>query len=95
MSDDAGETPAETAAQVHEHLRATEELPVERTASRWIGEAEAVAADAASGGLEEAVVRERLGHVHELLENVETTGNEEADDYVERARRLAAAVDSA
>jgi hypothetical protein len=73
-------------------LAATEELPVDRDAGRWIGEAQAVAGDAASGGLDESVVRERVARVRELLDHVESTGHEGADERVERARRLAVAI---
>lgn len=79
----------ERVERIHAELEATEELPVDRTASRWVGEAQAVAADAASGGLEESVARERVGHVADLLENVETTGDERADEHVATARDLA------
>jgi len=34
---------------LHDHLAATAERPVETDASRWLGEAEAVAADVAAG----------------------------------------------
>ena len=73
---------------LHEHLAATAELPVERDASRWIGEAEAVAADLAGSDLPAGTVRERVGHVRDLLAEVEETGHPAADDHVERARKL-------
>ncbi|MEF8853382.1 MAG: hypothetical protein V5A44_02575 [Haloarculaceae archaeon] len=88
MSEDGGAL-VDRVERLHAELEATEELPVERTASRWIGEAQAVAADAANGGLRETVVRERVGHVAELLENVESTGDERADEHVATARELA------
>jgi hypothetical protein len=75
--------------RLHAELEATEELPVDRTASRWIGEAQAVAADAARGGLADDVVRERVGHVVELLGHVDETGDETADEHVRVARELA------
>ena len=87
VSDD--ERLSERVERLHRELEATEELPVDRTASRWIGEAQAVAADAASGGLADDVVRERVGHVVELLGHVESTGDETADERVETARELA------
>jgi hypothetical protein len=89
VSDD-GDALDDSVERLHAELEATEELPVDRTASRWIGEAQAVAADAARGDLSETVVRERVGHVAQLLENVETTGDEGADRHVVTARELAA-----
>lgn len=77
-----------TLDDVHEHLQACLELPVERTASRWIGEAEAVARDLAEADLDEDVVEERLGHVRDLLAEVEETGNARATEHVEVAREL-------
>jgi hypothetical protein len=71
-----------------EHLEATEELPVTREASAWLGEAEAVARDAARGGPPE-VVRKRVRQVRELLERIDGTEHPEADD------RVAAAIDVA
>ncbi|QLD87244.1 hypothetical protein HWV23_16450 [Natronomonas halophila] len=76
------------ADRLHEHLSATAELPVERTASRLLGEAEAVAGDLRTADPD--VQAERAAVVLELLEEVEETGNEEADEHVERARSLAA-----
>ncbi|AGN02808.1 hypothetical protein L593_14345 [Salinarchaeum sp. Harcht-Bsk1] len=78
----------ESLEAIHEHLAATQELPVERTPSRWIGEAEAVAADLATADLDAPVVRERLGHVRSLLSEVETTGDDAADDHLSRARSV-------
>lgn len=72
---------------LHSHLEATQELPVETTASRWIGEAEAVVADVV-GGAPEAAIEKRVGQARHLLENVDGTGDSEADDHVERAREL-------
>lgn len=74
-------------ADLHEELRATETLPVERRASQWLGEAQAVAADAASG-VPESVVETRIEQVGHLLENVEETGNEEADAHVQQAHTI-------
>lgn len=74
---------------LHDHLAATAERPVERTASRWLGEAEAVAADVADGDAPEAAVERRVRQVRELLSNVEGTGDPVADEHVAAARRLA------
>ncbi len=82
------------AATVRDHLEATETLPVDPAAGRWIGEAHAVAADAADPGAPVEVVRRRMREVVSLLAEVESAGNADADDRVaaarERARELAA-----
>lgn len=74
---------------LHEHLKATEELPVRPDASVRLGEAAAVAADVADGDAPPAVVVDRIGRVAALLAEVETTGNLEADDHVGAAERIA------
>ncbi|MFC7141984.1 hypothetical protein ACFQMA_19375 [Halosimplex aquaticum] len=92
MTDDTDGSLAERVDRLHGELRATEERPVEREASRWIGEAQAVAGDAADVAATEgstAVVRERVGHVATLLDHVEETGDAAADEHVERAKTLA------
>lgn len=78
----------ERVSRLHEHLAATAELPLDRTATRWISEAEAVAADCRRID-DPAVVRERVREVAELLSNVESTGHSEADDHVTAAAELA------
>jgi len=75
-------------AALHEHLAATEELPVEREAGWRIGEAQALAAEIAAGADEETVVR-RAGEIRTLLAEVDGTGDAEADDHVAAARELA------
>ena len=76
------------AERLYRALAATAERPVERSASRLLGEAEAVADDLRDCG--PAVQRERAAVVLELLEEVDGTGDEEADRRVETARRIAA-----
>jgi len=71
------------------HLQATEELPVERTAGRWIGEAQAVAVDLARGDPDVDTVARRVGHVVELLNNVDGTGHPDADEHVTAAKAIA------
>ena len=83
---------SELVERLHAELVATEELPVERAASRWIGEAQGVVAGVVGGDLDEAVIRERVGHVVDLLSNVETTGHDAADEHVETARELATVI---
>jgi len=73
---------------LYEHLAATGERPVERTASRWLGEAEAVAADIAEGDLSEDALTERLATVDHILSNVDGTGDAVADDHVQAAREI-------
>lgn len=83
MTDD----PAEA---LYRHLAATAELPVERRAGRVLGEAEAVADDLRD--CEPAVAAERAGIVLDLLEEIDGTGHEEADEHVAAAREAAAEV---
>ncbi|EMA11495.1 hypothetical protein SAMN05443574_103197 [Haloarcula vallismortis] len=73
---------------LHEHLVETGNRPVERTASRWLGEAEAVAADIATGKLSEDVLAERLAIVDHILSNVDGTDDAVADDHAEAAREI-------
>ncbi|WP_277540150.1 hypothetical protein [Haloarcula laminariae] len=73
---------------LHDHLAATAERPVERTASRWLGEAEAIAGEVADGNMDAPVRRERLEKVGHLLANVESTGDEAADEHVAAARTI-------
>jgi len=75
--------------RLHDHLVATAELPLDREATRWVAEAEAVAGDCLDIG-NPAVRRRRIGHVRDLLGNVEATGHPEGDDHVEAAQSLAA-----
>jgi hypothetical protein len=77
-------------ADLHHHLAATGELPVERAANRWLGEAEAVAADLAASPPDDATVARRVGKVDDLLSNVESTGDPEADEHVVAARACVA-----
>lgn len=79
--------------ELRDHLAATAERPVETRASQWLGEAEAAARDAAGDGVPEAAVARRVGQVVHLLENVEGTGDDAADEHVERARDLAEELD--
>jgi len=82
-------TTDERIAALHEHLLATEELPIDHRANRWLGEAEAVAADLRYNDATADVVRERAGHVVHLLENVADTGSEAADEHAAAALEIA------
>ncbi|MFC7019919.1 MULTISPECIES: hypothetical protein [Haloarcula] len=71
-----------------EHIQTTGERPVERSAARWLGEAEAIATDLAESDLDADARAKRLDQLDHLLSNVETTGDEEADEHLESARDL-------
>lgn len=85
MTDDRQELAADLLA----HLEATEELPLPDRTHRWLGEAQAAAADAVGEDVPKAVVRKRAEQVRELLNHVEVTGDQEADEHVEAAREVA------
>ncbi|WP_254840934.1 hypothetical protein [Natronomonas marina] len=76
------------AQALYEHLAATAERPVERSASRLLGEAEAVADD--MRGCEVEVIEQRAAVVLELLDEVDQTGDDVAANHVASARELAA-----
>jgi len=78
---------------LHRELAATEELPVSREASAWLGEAQAVARGLLDAP--EPVVAERIGHVRHLLGEAGDPGNEAVAEHLERARDLAAEVATA
>lgn len=81
-------TDRELAAELHDQLAATEELPIDSRANRWLGEAQAVADDI-RGDVSEDVRRTGAGQVLNLLDSIEDTGHDRADEHVERARLLA------
>ena len=76
-------------AALHERLTATEERPVEREAGWRLGEAQALAAEIAGGGVDEETVVRRAEEIRTLLAEVDGTGDAEADDRVAAARELA------
>lgn len=81
------EEPAALADELHAELEATEELPIDHRANRWLGEAQAVAAEIREAPAETR--REGARQVIELLESVDETGSDEANERVERALSLA------
>lgn len=87
-SADGGDGAGEALRALHEHLATTGELPVERTASHYLGEAEAVVADALAPDASEAVVQRRVAQARELLGEFDETGDEAADEHVAAAREL-------
>lgn len=76
-------------SEVAAHLAATAERPMRPDVTHWVAEADAVASDVVGADLPRAVVVERLGHVCELLSHVDDTGDDEADEHVTAAKRLA------
>jgi len=94
MDDSTDDDLGELVADLHAALEATAELPVEASASRWLGEAEAVAGDAVGTDVPEKAVAKRVEQVRMLLSNVEGTGSEAADERVAAARELAEEIDS-
>lgn len=86
------ETDRERIERVHERLAATAERPIDPAASRWLGEAEAVAADAVAlarrEDVDEQALERRLDQLQELLSHVGETGHPDADEDVAEAREL-------
>jgi len=83
-------------ATLHSHLEATAEQPVAPKESRWLGEAEAIAADLRyAEDLATSTVRERAEKVEALLSEVDETGSADADEHVAAARRCLDRLDGA
>ena len=74
--------------QLYDSLDATAEIPIDDRTNRWLGEAEAVAHDAATSDLEPAVIRKRVRQVAHLLEEAESPDNDRAAQRVYEAHRL-------
>ena len=89
---DTDESLESLATRLLDHLEATGELPIDREPSRWLGEAEAVARDAATNDLDDATIRKRVRQVSHLLEEAGETGNEEANAHLESARESCARI---
>lgn len=91
MARDTDDPVGDRLAAVHEHLAATAERPVARAAGAWLGEAEAVAGDVATGDPPAAAIERRLADLEDLLGEVDGTGDPVADEHVAAARRALAA----
>lgn len=78
--------------RLRDQIAATEELPIAREANAWLGEAQAVAADAARGG-SPAVIADRVRQVRKLLERIEATEHPEADERVDDALATASEIE--
>ena len=86
--DDSDQPPSDPDAAVSalaDHLTATAERPIPPAANRWLGEAEAVARDAATDGLDSDTRRKRVQQVAELLAEADETGDPVADDHIAAA----------
>ncbi|WP_232685943.1 hypothetical protein [Halobacterium zhouii] len=92
-SEGDADVPGEWLRELHDHLAATAELPVETAASRYLGEAEAVVADALGEETPDDVVERRVEQARKLLGHVDGTGDETADQHVAAAKRLARELD--
>lgn len=85
-ADEQPPTDPDTAVEkLSEHLIATADRPVPPATNRWLGEAEAVARDAASDGIDAATRRKRVQQVATLLSEADTTGDDIADDHIAAA----------
>jgi len=90
MPTDPSRVPTDPRAAVDalaDHLTATAERPVPPATNRWLGEAEAVARDGASEGLDTETRRKRVRQAADLLESAAETGDEVADEHIEAAKR--------
>ena len=76
-------------ASLHDHLEATEERPLDEAANRHLGEAHAIATDVDESDLDPETTRKRVRDVMDLLEEIDETGDDEADKHVDAARRAA------
>ena len=85
---DETDVPTEPRAAVDalaEHLTATAERPIPPATNRWLGEAEAVARDAASDDLDSSTRQKRVRQVATLLESADKTDDLVADQHIEAA----------
>lgn len=82
----------ELVEELYAHLEATEELSIRREASRWLGEAQAIARDLVEHDLSEDVIEKRVAQVEDLLDHVEETENPTADEHVTAALEATTAI---
>ena len=75
--------------KLRSHLEATEELAIRTKASRWLGEAHAVAADLAEAQLSPQTIEKRVNQIEHLLRQIEETENEEADEHIRASLEIA------
>ena len=82
----------ELVTDLQSHLAATEELDIDRRANRWLGEAESVAADITGEDVSERVIEKRVAQIEELLQSIDETENQEADEHISVALSIAESV---
>lgn len=85
-SEQPPDDPAAASNALAAHLTATAERPIPPATNRWLGEAEAVARDAASEDIDPATRRQRVQQVAALLDEAEATGDDTADSHIADAR---------
>jgi hypothetical protein len=73
---------------LHDHLEATAAMPIDPRTNRWLGEAEAVARDAARNEIEPATARERVRQIQHLLSEADEPDHDEAADHLAATREL-------
>ena len=79
----------ELTAALYRHLAATEQLPLDASTNRWLGEAQAVAADIATSDVTAAVAIDRAATVVKLLESTGDIDNPAASEHVATSLALA------
>ena len=76
-------------SSLHDHLQATEEMALPEETNHVLGEAQSIAADLATEDVDRETAHERAQAVLALLDEIDGTGDDDADDHVEAARRAA------
>lgn len=76
-------------ASLHDHLEATEERPLTEDANRVLGEAQAIAAEVADHDLDSEATIDHVREILDLIDEVDETGDPEADKHADAARRAA------
>ncbi|MFB6178411.1 MAG: hypothetical protein ABEI77_01650 [Halorientalis sp.] len=76
-------------AALYRHLKATEQRPLDTRTNRWLGEAQAVAADIATSDVSPAVASDRAAIIVDLLDRAGTVDDSDASRHVATSRALA------
>lgn len=91
-ADDSDDTLAARVRDLHSHLEATAELPIDRRTNRWLGEAAAVARDAATNDLDDVTIKKRVRQVQHLLAEADDPDHDEATEHLSAARDCCAEI---